>query len=87
MSGMTALGFLLLACGVPCTALGVVLNKQPEPKKSGNKKSKRKGKKGKKSQKSQQQDAPKSGGHGSLIYGGIGFALIGVGLIIAYQLK
>ena len=25
MSGMTALGFLLLACGVPCTALGVVL--------------------------------------------------------------
>ena len=85
MSGMTALGFLLLACGVPCTALGVVLNKQPAEKKKGSKKSK--GKKGKKSQKSQQQDAPKSGGHGSLIYGGIGFALIGVGLIIADQLK
>lgn len=85
MSGMTALGFLLLACGVPCTALGVVLNKQPAEKKKGSKKSK--GQKGKKSQKNQQQDAPKQGEHGSLIYGGIVIALIGVGLMVADQLK
>lgn len=85
MSGLTALGFLLLACGVPCTALGVVLNKQPEQKK-GSKKQK-KNKKGKKSQKNKQQDAPKQGQHGSLIYGGVVFALIGIGLIVADQLK
>ena len=85
MSGMTALGFLLLASGVPCAALGVVLNKQPEQKKGGKKQ--KKGKKGKKSQKNKQQEAPKKGQHGSLIYGGILIAIVGVGLIIADQLK
>jgi len=82
MSGLTALGFLLLVCGVPCTALGVVLNKQPEGKKG-----RKKQKKHKKSQKNKQQDAPKKGEHGSLIYGGILFALLGIGMIVADQLK
>ena len=93
VDGLAVSGYFILALGLLCAGLGFYLRKQaqaapaapaPDAKK---KKGKKKGGKSKKNKKqSEAKPKPKNEG-GSLIWGGLGFAALGVVMIVAGLMK
>lgn len=87
VDGLVGSGYFLFALGLLCSGLGLYFRSQSSKQKSSPqpaKKSKKgKGKKSKKNKK--QSDAPpkQEAEGGSLIWGGLGFVLIGIGMVLA----
>ncbi|MBL4845661.1 MAG: hypothetical protein JKY65_09055 [Planctomycetes bacterium] len=85
INGLGASGYFLFATGLACAGLGIYFRKaggKPPPAPA----EKPKGKKNKKSKKNKKQAEhvkPQKAEGGSLIFGGLGFALIGAGMVIA----
>jgi hypothetical protein len=85
---MNMLGFFFVACGIPCAGLGFYFRKQPPPDTGGSKKQKKKDKKkkkkggGSKKLKAESQTKAQAKEGGSLIWGGVGITVVGIGLIV-----
>lgn len=84
-SGLGGSGLFLATLGVICGGLGLYLRKA-EPPAPTSTQDKGKGKKSKKSKKNKKQSEPKpkqNNEGGSLLWGGIGLTLLGVGMVVA----
>lgn len=87
VDGLVGSGYFLLALGLLCAGLGLYFRQQggeARPAAQTPKKGKGK-KKGQKSRKNKQQDSASAKDQvegGSLIWGGLGFALIGIGMVL-----
>ena len=88
VDGLVGSGYFLFALGLLCAGLGLYFRKQspaegasdrPAPKQAKGKKGRKSKKNKKQSDPGPRQDQPEGG---SLIWGGLGFALIGIGMVL-----